>query len=81
MFSVGMVSDVSVTYWSISVHNSNPRNCSVSKQRFDHNFNTVTSLMEADLHIQDQADFRVSESDEELSFFNNLQTGVGAQFG
>ena len=69
-------------------------------------------VMKADLHIQDWADFRVSENpssfsgrfiiskqcilskkilhfiwsffiecDEELSFFNNLQTGVEAQFG
>ena len=35
-----------------SVHNSNPRYCSVSKQRFDHDFDIVTSLMKTDFHIQ-----------------------------
>ena len=45
-----------------SIHNSNPRNCSVSKQGFDHDFDTVTFLMRADLHIQDRADLRVSEN-------------------
>ena len=45
-FSKEMVSDVSVTYLLNSVHNSNPRNCSVSKQSFDDDL------------IQDQVDYR-----------------------
>ena len=31
--------------------------CSVSKQRFDHDFYTLTILMKTDLHIQDRTDF------------------------
>ena len=31
-----------------------------TKQRFDHDFNTVTSLMITDFHIRDRADLRVS---------------------
>ena len=45
-----------------SVHDTNPWSCSVSKQRFDEHFSTVTFLMKADPHIQDRTDFRVSEN-------------------
>ena len=38
-----------------SVHDASPRNCSVSKQRFDHDLNTVTSLMMTHNHIQDRS--------------------------
>ena len=40
-----------------SIHSSSPRSCSVSKQRFDHEFFTVRILMKTDHHIQDWADF------------------------
>ena len=45
-----------------SIHNSNPRNFSVSKQGFDTDFDTVTFLMKADFNMQDRADFRVFEN-------------------
>ena len=58
-----------------SVHNSNPRSCSVSKQRFDEDFNTATFLMKTDLHIQHRADFGVSENPPSHSgcFFTSRQ--------
>ena len=52
----------SVTFFVNSVHDSNPRSFSVSKQRFDQDFNTVTFLMKTDRCIQDRADLRVSEN-------------------
>ena len=56
-----MVSDVSVSYL-LMPFTIRTQETVVSKQRFDHDFNTVTSLMKANLHIQDRADFRVSEN-------------------
>ena len=53
-----------------SIHNSNLRRSSVFEQRFDHDLNTLTSLMTADLHIQDRADLRVSKNPpSHLGFF------------
>ena len=56
-FPVGVVSVVSVYVLVNSIHTSKPWSCSVSKQRFDHDFYTVTILMKTDLHIQDRTDF------------------------
>ena len=56
-----LVSDVSVTYLSIPFTIRTQETVVSRKKGFDHDFETVTSLMNADLHIQDPADFRVSE--------------------
>ena len=45
-----------------SVHNMNPRSCSVSKQRLDQEFNTATFLMKTDLHIQDRSNLSISKN-------------------
>ena len=42
------------------IHDTNPRTNSVTKERFDQDLHTVTSLMIADLHIQNWTDLRVS---------------------
>ena len=73
--SSNMVSDVSVTYllipFTIRTHEAVP----VSKQRLDQNFNTVTLMMKTDLHIQDRADFRISDFSPPCSgcFFTSRQ--------
>ena len=54
--------DVSVAYLLIPFTIRTQEAVPVSKQRFDQDFNTVTSLMKADFHIQDRADFRVSDN-------------------
>ena len=59
-FPVGMVSDVSVTYLSMPFTIRTQEAFSVSEQRFDLNFETVTFLMKADLYIQDWTDLHVS---------------------
>ena len=55
-FPKELVSDVPDYIFLRSVHNSNPTSCSVSKQRLNQDFSTVTFLMVTDLHIQDHAD-------------------------
>ena len=46
-----------------------------AKYRFDHNINTVTSFMTADLHIQDRADYRFSTD------VSSLRDGVCSRRG
>ena len=57
-----MVSDVSVTYLSFHSQSESKKLFCLEKKGFDHDFDTVTFLMKADLHIQDRADFRVSQN-------------------
>ena len=72
-FSRRMVSVVSVTHllipFTIRTHEAFP------KQRVDQNFNTVTILMKTDLHMQDMADFRISDYPPSCSkcFFISMQ--------
>ena len=61
----------------IYVDNSNPRSCSVSKQRFDQHFNTVAFLAKTDFHIQDPGDFsRFRESTLSLGMLFLLRSNV-----
>ena len=53
--ATGISSDV-----ADSVHDTNPRNNSVTKERFDHDLHTATSLMITDHHIQEWAHLRDS---------------------
>ena len=53
--ATGISSNVSVT-----IHDTNPRTSSVTKQRFDLDLRTVTSLLVTDRHLQDWTDLRVS---------------------
>ena len=43
-----------------SVHDPDPRASFVAKKRFDHDFNSVASLMITDNHIQNGTDLRGS---------------------
>ena len=54
-FSVGISSDVSVTYLLI-IHKANPWNCSIFKQWFGHDITAITSFVRIEFHIRDWAD-------------------------
>ena len=80
----------SVTYLSLPFTIRTPRNCSVSKQRFNHDFDTVnvfwwrqtfaskTGPIFAFPRIHPSSSSSVMKN---RPFYNNLQTGVVAQFG
>ena len=63
-FSKEMVHDVSVTFLLIpfTIRTQEAVLPSPNRERFDQDFNTVTFLMKTYHHIQDRADFRVSEN-------------------
>ena len=41
------------------IHNTNPWNCSVFKQWFDHDINATTSVVRIDFHFQHWVDYRI----------------------
>ena len=61
-----------------SIHNSNPRNCSVSKQIFDQ-YRNVLDESKMLLHFEVTCTLDIDSSFHRV--FRNLQTGVAAQFG
>ena len=73
-FSVGISSDVSVTYLLIPFHNANPWNCSAFKQGFDHDIFTITSIVRIDFHIQGLGRFSfLNESALSVGMFSSLE--------